>query len=211
MVNFAYAFGDRDTRDAVLVDPAYSPRELVGLVQADGMNVTGVLVTHYHPDHVGGNLFGTQIEGIRELLEEIDVPVHVHREEVAWIHEVTGIDESTMVAHESGDHVMVGDLDVTMIHTPGHTPGSQCFLADGRFLTGDTLFLDGCGRTDLPGSDPDEMYRTLSSRLNSIGDDAILFPGHQYSVASSAPMGEVRRQNFVLAPSTREQWLAMFA
>jgi glyoxylase-like metal-dependent hydrolase (beta-lactamase superfamily II) len=211
MVNFVYALGDRVTGDAMLVDPAYDPRELLALVQSDEMNVTGVLLTHYHPDHAGGSLFGTQIEGIRELLEEIDVPVHVHRDEVAWISEVTGVDESAMVAHESGDRVMVGDLDVTLIHTPGHTPGSQCLLADGRFLTGDTLFVDGCGRTDLPGSDPEEMYRTLSTRLSAIGDDAILFPGHQYSVASSAPMGVVRRENFVLAPRTREQWFAMFA
>lgn len=211
MVNFVYALGDRDTGDAVLVDPAYSPHELVALVQSDAMHVAGVLVTHYHPDHVGGNLFGTQIEGIRELLEEIDVPIHAHRDEVAWIQEMTGVHESSMVAHESGDRVAVGGLDVTLIHTPGHTPGSQCFLVDGRVLTGDTLFLDGCGRTDLPGSDPDEMYRTLSARLDAIADDVIVFPGHQYSDAPSASMGEVRRQNFVLTPRSREQWLAMFA
>jgi glyoxylase-like metal-dependent hydrolase (beta-lactamase superfamily II) len=211
MVNFVYALGDRDSGEAMLVDPAYDPRELVRLVQSDDMNVTSVSLTHYHPDHAGGDLFGNWIAGIRELLDELDVPVHVHRDEVAWVREVTGVPESSMVAHESGDNVKVGGLDVTMIHTPGHTPGSQCLLADGRFITGDTLFIDGCGRTDLPGSDSDEMYRTLTTRLGSIGDDALLFPGHQYSAAPSASMGEVRRSNFVLAPRTREQWLAMFA
>ncbi|HEY1222130.1 MAG TPA: MBL fold metallo-hydrolase, partial [Acidimicrobiales bacterium] len=190
---------------------AYSPGELVELVEADGMKVSGVLATHFHADHVGGDLMGTHIDGIRELLEVVDVPVHVQRDESAWITLVTGVDESALVSHESGEHVRAGELDVTLIHTPGHTPGSQCFLVDGRLLSGDTLFIDGCGRTDLPGADPDEMYETLTSRLSGVGDDAVLFPGHRYSPESSAPMGEVRQHNFVLAPTTREQWLAMFS
>jgi glyoxylase-like metal-dependent hydrolase (beta-lactamase superfamily II) len=211
MVNFVYALGDRDTGEALLVDPAYRPRELVELVEADGMRVCGVLATHYHPDHVGGDLMGTQIEGIRELLEVVDVPVHVHRDESPWVTLVTGVDDDALVAHESGDHVAEGALDVTLIHTPGHTPGSQSFLVDGRLLSGDTLFIDGCGRTDLPGSDPEEMYRTLTTRLSDVGDDAVLYPGHRYSPESSSPMGDVRKHNFVLAPTTREQWLAMFS
>ena len=211
MVNFVYALGDRATGDALLVDPAYSPGELVELVEADGMRVSGVLATHFHADHVGGDLMGTHIDGIRELLEVVDVPVHVQRDESAWITLVTGVDESALVSHESGEHVRAGELDVTLIHTPGHTPGSQCFLVDGRLLSGDTLFIDGCGRTDLPGADPDEMYETLTSRLSGVGDDAVLFPGHRYSPEPSAPMGEVRQHNFVLAPTTREQWLAMFS
>ena len=104
-----------------------------------------------------------------------------------------------------------GELDVTLIHTPGHTPGSQCFLVDGRLISGDTLFLEGCGRTDLPGSDPEEMYRTLTERLSQISDDTVLFPGHFYSRDPSASMGDVRGMNYVLAPATAEQWLAVFA
>jgi glyoxylase-like metal-dependent hydrolase (beta-lactamase superfamily II) len=100
---------------------------------------------------------------------------------------------------------------VTLIHTPGHTPGSQCLLVDGRLLSGDTLFLEGCGRTDLPGSDPMEMFTTLSQRLSAIADDTVLYPGHFYAAEPSAAMGEVRATNFVLAPSTSERWLAMFS
>jgi hydroxyacylglutathione hydrolase len=211
MRNFVYALGDRATGEAVLVDPAYHPLELVELVQADGMQVTGVLATHYHADHVGGNLMGTQIDGIKELLETLDVPVHVNRDEAPWVSERTNVDASALVAHESGDRVFVGELEVTLIHTPGHTPGSQCLLVDRRLLSGDTLFIDGCGRTDLPGSDPEEMYQTLTSRLSSIGDDTVLFPGHLYSPEASSPMGNVRQHNFVLAPTTRERWLAMFS
>ena len=116
-----------------------------------------------------------------------------------------------MSAHASADKLMVGAIEIELIHTPGHTPGSQCFLVDGKLVSGDTLFLEGCGRTDLPGSDPEEMYRTLQQRLLRISDDTMIFPGHLYSPDSSAPMAEVRKYNYAMAPTTAEQWLAMFA
>jgi glyoxylase-like metal-dependent hydrolase (beta-lactamase superfamily II) len=210
MVNFVYALGDRESGDAVLVDPAYRPRELVELVEADGLRVTGAVATHYHPDHVGGDMMGQSIDGIAELLEVRDVPVHVQAKEVPWIERVTGVSAASLVAHGSGDQLAVGNVDVTLIHTPGHTPGSQCLLVEGRLLSGDTLFLEGCGRTDLPGSDPEEMYRTLSQRLTSVSDDTVLCPGHFYADEPSAAMGEVRRTNYVLAPSTSHEWLARF-
>jgi glyoxylase-like metal-dependent hydrolase (beta-lactamase superfamily II) len=211
MVNFVYVLGDREFGEAVLVDPAYRPRELVELVEADGLRVSGVLATHYHPDHVGGDLMGHHVAGIADLLETTDVPVHVQESEVEWVTRCTGVGADALVAHQSGDRVSVGDLDVTLIHTPGHTPGSQCLLVDGRLLSGDTLFLEGCGRTDLPGSDPEEMYRTLSQRLTVVSDDTVLYPGHFYASEASAPMGEVRSTNYALAPTTTEQWLTMFA
>ena len=211
MVNLVYAVGDRESGEAMIVDPAYRPGELVELLGADGMRVTGVLATHYHPDHIGGDLMGHAIAGIADLLDEVDVPVHVQRDEVPWVTRTTGVEPSTLVAHDPGDRVMVGDVEVTLLHTPGHTPGSQCFLVDGRLVSGDTLFLEGCGRTDLPGSDPHEMYVTLTQRLAGISDQTVLFPGHQYSAAPSASMGEIRALNYVLAPRTPAQWLAMFA
>lgn len=211
MVNFVYAFGDRETGEAVLVDPAYRPAELVAIVEGDGLTVSAVFATHYHSDHVGGNLAGrAQIAGIVELLERIDVPIHVQADEVEWVTKRTGVGEDSLVAHDAGDVVAVGDFDVALIHTPGHTPGSQCLLVNGRLISGDTLFLDGCGRTDLPGSDPQEMYRTLTQRLSDVSDDTVLFPGHLYSPDPSAPMGDVRRHNRALVPASAEQWLAMF-
>jgi hydroxyacylglutathione hydrolase len=212
MVNFVYAFGDRETGEAVIVDPAYRPAELIDLVEGDGMRVGAVFATHYHPDHVGGSLGGrAQIDGIVEMLETIDVPIHVQADEVEWVTKVTGVGEDSLVAHGAGDVVMVGDFAVSLLHTPGHTPGSQCLLVNGRLISGDTLFLDGCGRTDLPGSDPHEMYRTLTQRLADVSDDTVLFPGHLYSADPSAPMGDVRKYNRALVPASADQWLAMFA
>lgn len=212
MLNFAYVVGDRGTGEALLVDPAYRPKELVELVEADGMRVVGVAATHYHADHVGGSLGGRyQIPGIVELLDTIDVPIHVQRDEVEWVTKGTGVGADALVAHDAGDLVSVGAIDVTLLHTPGHTPGSQCLLVNDCLISGDTLFLDGCGRTDLPGSDPDEMYRTLTQRLTAVSDETVLFPGHLYSADPSASMREVRATNRALVPATADQWLAMFA
>jgi glyoxylase-like metal-dependent hydrolase (beta-lactamase superfamily II) len=211
MVNFVYAIGDNETGEAVLIDPAYAPGELVGMVESDGLKVNGVLATHYHFDHVGGEMSGHAVAGIAELLGIIDVPIHVQSEEVPWVERCTGVNASHMSAHASADKLMVGAIEIELIHTPGHTPGSQCFLVDGKLVSGDTLFLEGCGRTDLPGSDPEEMYRTLQQRLLRISDDTVIYPGHLYSPDSSAPMAEVRKYNYAMAPTTAEQWLAMFA
>lgn len=212
MRNFAYAIGDRDRGEAVLVDPAYAPVQLAEIVEEDGLSVVAAVATHYHADHVGGSLGGrSAVAGIVELLNWRDLPVHAQRAEVEWIVRGTGVGAENVVAHDDGDVLNVGDVEVTMVHTPGHTPGSQCLLVEGSLMSGDTLFIDGCGRTDLPGGDPDEMYETLTRRLANVSNDTILLPGHLYSPESSAPLSEVRDRNFVLAPATHEQWLTMFA
>jgi glyoxylase-like metal-dependent hydrolase (beta-lactamase superfamily II) len=207
MVNFVYLIGDRETGDAIAVDPAYGVRELVELLAADDMRLSGVLATHYHPDHVGGDLMGWRIEGIAELFE-LDVPakVHVQAEEALGVKRVTGASDSDLVLHASGDVVRAGEVEITLIHTPGHTPGSQCFLVDGKLVSGDTLFLDGCGRTDLPGGDSDQLYESLTQRLSIVPDDAVLYPGHMYSSEPSARMGDTRQHNYVFRIPTLEQW-----
>jgi glyoxylase-like metal-dependent hydrolase (beta-lactamase superfamily II) len=210
MVNFVYAVGDRETGEALLVDPAYAPGELLDLLAADGMRCSGVLATHYHADHVGGSLAGWTIDGLAVLLEREQVPVHVQRDEVPWLVRAAGVSADQLVAHDGGDKVTVGGVSVTLLHTPGHTPGSQCFLVDGALLSGDTLFLQGCGRTDLPGSDPVAMYESLTTRLARVPDGTVVYPGHQYAPNPSAPMGAVRRTNVCLQPRSAEEWLAMF-
>ncbi|HEX2738523.1 MAG TPA: MBL fold metallo-hydrolase, partial [Acidimicrobiia bacterium] len=120
MVNFVYLIGDRETGDVVAVDPAYSIPELLDIIDAEGMNLSGVLVTHWHPDHIGGDLMGYWIEGLRELLGRgVPAPVHVQHAEVEWVVKATGLSTSDLVAHDSGDTVMVGQIPVTLMHTPG--------------------------------------------------------------------------------------------
>jgi glyoxylase-like metal-dependent hydrolase (beta-lactamase superfamily II) len=210
MVNFVYLIGDRQTGEALIVDPAYGIADLLDILAADDMACVGALATHYHPDHVGGEMMGWGIEGIGRLLESTDVPVHVQADEAPWVERSTGVESGALVTHHGGDVVRVGEVPITLVHTPGHTPGSQCFLVEGRLVSGDTLFLDGCGRTDLPGSDPEAMYQSLTTTLAQVPDDTILFPGHLYSPEPSATMGDTRQHNFVLQPRSPAQWLAMF-
>jgi glyoxylase-like metal-dependent hydrolase (beta-lactamase superfamily II) len=210
MVNFVYLIGDRTTGEAVIVDPAYAVQDLLDVLDADGMTLTGVLGTHYHPDHVGGQMAGFALEGISALLEKVQVPIHLQKEELPWVERTTGVGAADLVGHDSGDVVTVGAVDVELIHTPGHTPGSQCFLVDGRLVAGDTLFLDGCGRTDLPGADPIAMYESLHTKLARVPDEAVLFPGHLYSQDPSQSMGDTRRWNYVFRPNSIEEWMAMF-
>lgn len=209
MVNFVYLIGDRATGEAVVVDPAYAPQELVEIAGNDGMRLVGALATHYHPDHIGGSMMGHTIAGIEGLLDIEGLEVHVQRDEAEWVRKVTNVSNGDLALHDPGDVVTVGAVDIELVHTPGHTPGSQCFLVDGMLVAGDTLFLEGCGRTDLPGSDVEQMYDSLQ-RLASLPDDTVLFPGHKYSIASSATIGATRESNYVLRPSTKQQWLAMF-
>ena len=210
MVNFVYLIGDRETGDAVVIDPAYGIKDLLGILDEDGMTLTGALATHYHPDHVGGDMMGYSIAGVAELLRLRPVPIHVQADEAEWVKRVTGADDSDLVTHSSGDVVQAGQIPIELIHTPGHTPGSQCFLVDGCLVSGDTLFLEGCGRTDLPGGDPAALYRSLTEKLAKVPDDTVLFPGHLYSAEPSATMSETRRWNYVFKPASEAQWLAMF-
>jgi glyoxylase-like metal-dependent hydrolase (beta-lactamase superfamily II) len=205
MRNFAYLIGDRETGDAVVVDPAYAANDLVDTLEADGMHLSGVLVTHHHPDHVGGTMMGFTLKGLAELLERQSVPVHVNALEAEWVSRVTDIPLSDLTSHQHGDKVAVGQIEIELLHTPGHTPGSQCFLLDGRLVAGDTLFLDGCGRTDFPGGNVDDMFRSLQQLAKLTGDPTV-FPGHWYSEQPSAPLEDVKRGNYVYRASNLDQW-----
>lgn len=198
MANFSYLVGDRDARECVVVDPAWDIDGIVAAAQADGMTLVGALVTHYHQDHIGGHMFGHDVQGLARLMAVSPVPVHVNKAEAQGVCAVTGLSSSDLVKHDSGDRILVGKVEVECLHTPGHTPGSQCFRCGGALIAGDTLFLQGCGRVDLPGGDPDEMYRTLTQRLATLPGDLTLYPGHHYSVERSASLSEVRQNNSYL-------------
>lgn len=208
MRNFAYLIGDCDTRDCVIVDPAYAAGDLLDTLEADGMQLSGVLVTHHHPDHIGGSMMGFKLKGLAELLERVSVPVHVNTHEADWVSRITGIPLTDLTSHDHGDKVSVGDIEIELLHTPGHTPGSQCFLLDGRLVAGDTLFLDGCGRTDFPGGNVDEMFRSLQ-QLARLSGDPTVFPGHWYSAEPSSPLENVKRSNYVYRASNLDQWRAL--
>ena len=213
MANFAYLVGSREARECLLVDPAWSVDALLDQAEADGMRVAGALVTHYHQDHVGGSIFGMEIEGLARLMARAPVPVHVNAHEAEGVRKVTGLSASDLVPHAGGDVLALGAVRVRLLHTPGHTPGSQCFLveeagAPGRLVSGDTLFLGSCGRVDLPGSDPEAMYYSLNHTLRALADDTIVYPGHLYSSEPQDTLGAQKHANPYLRAASLEQFLA---
>jgi len=194
MQNFVYLVGDPVSRECVVVDPAWDIDAIVDTAQGDDLRIIGALVTHTHQDHVGGSLASWgmpgRIPGVEELLAKVPAKVYVHKAEREFL---PGLG-SDLVKVDNHDALSVGRLTLTFLHTPGHTPGSQCFLVDGRLVSGDTLFINSCGRTDLPGSDPSEMYYSLTRRLGALPDDTVLLPGHNYGGASST-LGDQKREN----------------
>jgi hydroxyacylglutathione hydrolase len=212
MANFAYLIGSHETREALVVDPALDVDFLLDQAEQDGMKIVGALVTHYHQDHVGGSLFGHSIEGLDRLLERNPCKVHVNKHEAEGLIHVTGVSPSDLAVHEGGDVVELGAIRTRLLHTPGHTPGSQCFLVEetaqpGQLVSGDTLFLGSCGRVDLPGSNPEDMYHSLTGTLKQLPDDTVLYPGHLYSAEPQSTMGEQKRSNPFLRVTSLEMFL----
>lgn len=202
MQNFTYLIGDTATREALVVDAAWDIPGVVQIVEQDGFSITKALVTHYHQDHLGGEFSGHHIQGAVELLEQVKAKVYINKAEAPFLARLIGLSDSDIVKVEGGDTTNVGNMTVTFIHTPGHTPGSQCFLIENRLVAGDTLFINSCGRVDLPGSSPEDMYHSLR-KLSELADSTVLYPGHNYSNQPFASLSDQKRHNPYLHLSTR--------
>jgi len=179
MENLAYLVADEDARLCAVVDPGWDAAMIIASAEKRGWKIDKVLLTHTHFDHVGA---------LDEMASRAEGGVFAHGEEAG------SIDESIPTTPTAdGTVIEVGSVRIECMHTPGHTPGSQCFLVDGSILTGDTLFIDGCGRVDLPGSDPDKMMASLRT-LAALDPETIVYPGHDYGGRQST-LGELVRNN----------------
>lgn len=211
MQNYVYLLGDPTTREAAVIDAAWDVDAIVDLAERDGYRITKNLVTHFHPDHLGGDLMGHQIKGAAELVARVPAKTWVHKSEIPFVHRVSGLSASDMVAVEGGDTTTVGSLAVRFLHTPGHTPGSQCFLVDGAVISGDTLFIGSCGRVDLPGSSAEDMYRSLNDVLATLPDETVLYPGHNYADRPTSTIGQEKRTNMMLRFKNLKDFLSLMS
>jgi hydroxyacylglutathione hydrolase len=210
MENFVYLVGSRSAKKCYAVDPAWDVAAIRQAATEDGMELVGALVTHYHPDHCGGHLWGHDIEGVAELAHGANIPVHVHQDELEGVMKVTGLSKSDCKVCHGGDTLRVGQVELTVIHTPGHTPGSQCFLARDAagqsLISGDTLFISGCGRVDLPGGNSEQLFESLTTKLAKLPAETTLYPGHNYDSEPHLPLGDVRRLNPYLKIGSLADW-----
>jgi hydroxyacylglutathione hydrolase len=206
MANFVYLIGDDEQSMCMVVDPAWDIRGIIDFIDREAMTLIGALVTHYHPDHVGGNIFGHDIAGLAELMSLRPVTVHVNRAESDGVTKVTGLSRSDIEVHEGGDEIAIGGVSVKLLHTPGHTPGSQCFLASSALISGDTLFIGGCGRVDLPGGNAEDLYYSLTQVLSKLPSETVLFPGHNYSSKPVSTIGDEKKQNQYMRINSLEDW-----
>lgn len=181
--NFIYFIIDKKSRECAVVDPAWhAPTILVEARRLD-VKISHILCTHSHFDHV--NRVGA-------LLRECDVPVHMLAPEVAF----SGFECENLVVSSPGDTIRIGEhVDVTMMHTPGHTPGSCCYRVADGVVAGDTLFVDGCGRCDFVGGNPEQMYETLHALVDKLPGDARLYPGHDYGPSPTDALSRQRQTN----------------
>ncbi|MBJ6763150.1 MBL fold metallo-hydrolase [Myxococcaceae bacterium JPH2] len=186
MDNFVYLVGPADGAEVVVVDPAWDVPAIEAAVAADGKRVAGAFISHSHFDHMNG---------LGELLSRHDVPVYAQGAEVDFSPELRDVGGDALQRLGAGDSVLVGARAFQALHTPGHTPGSHCLLAQDALVSGDTLFISGCGRCDMKGGNPEDMYRSLSQVLGKVPDTARLFPGHDYAEVPVAGMDQVRKSN----------------
>jgi glyoxylase-like metal-dependent hydrolase (beta-lactamase superfamily II) len=206
MANFVYLIGDDERRECVVVDPAWDIGGILGEIDRLELTLKGALVTHYHPDHVGGDFFGFQVDGLGQLQELRPVKVYVNEEEAEGVKLVTGLADNDIVRVAGGERLEVGGATITFLHTPGHTPGSQCFLVGASVVSGDTLFIGGCGRTDLPGGDSDQLYYSLTQVLGKLPDGTLLYPGHNYAARPFSTIGDERQTNIYMQMSSLDDW-----
>ncbi len=182
MQNFSYLIGDKAAKEAAIVDPGWDIDKLLSAAKKHDLNVKYILITHSHYDH---------IQQVKELFDATNAAVYVHREDSEEIKN-KGIEKIKTVGE--GDIINIGKIKIKVLHTPGHTPGSVCYLFDNKLITGDTLFVGNIGRTDLPGGNPRIMSETLR-RLKKLDENIEVYPGHDYGLRKSSNIDREKKQN----------------
>ncbi len=194
MQNFQYFVGDARTKEVALVDPAWDTELLYSEAKNNGYKISCIFLTHGHPDHANA---------VTQILAEHDIPAYISKYEPAFYKPK----HKNIVEVEHGEIITVGGVEFECLLTPGHTPGSTCYKHNGVLLTGDTLFIDGCGRCDLPGGNAREMYNSLYNIILKLPDATVIYSGHDYGAAPFATLGSLKKTNPYLTCASPQEFL----
>lgn len=189
MANFTYIIADEETDEAAVIDPSWDLDKIFDALKKNGWTAKYVINTHSHFDHVLGNEQVAKVTGAKIVQ-----------------HESSQLDNQITV--KDGDVITIGSIKLRVVHTPGHSKDSMCLVLDDQFVfTGDTLFVGNCGRVDLPGSDPKEMYSSLFEKVGRLDEKLAVYPGHDYGPTPTSTIGHEKKFNYVLQPRTEREFL----
>lgn len=193
---FAYAVWDPETRECVLIDPAFETGNILAWLDEADLDLLGVINTHAHTDHTAGNAAIMAATGAKLLIHRLEAKrlTRIWNKAVSRVLGGTGSPSADLLL-EDGDRIPVGKYELLVIHTPGHTGGSICLLSGSHLFTGDTLFVGGVGRTDLPGGSEEILAASIKDRLLSLDDETVVWPGHHYGETPSSTIGRERKGN----------------
>jgi len=192
--NFLYFIGDAQTKEIAVVDPAWDVEYLCSEANKQGYKITNIFLTHGHPDHVNG---------LDEILSRHDVPAYISKKEAPFLLPK----HKNIVVIDDRQKLQVGNIEFECLWTPGHTPGGICFKYQNVLIAGDTIFIDGCGRCDLPGGDAKLMYNSLHEVIMQLPDDTLLYTGHNYGPTPFATLQSQKKTNPYLLATSKETFI----
>lgn len=196
MAVFCYLVSCPRTKEALVIDPAGDEEKVVARIKEKNLDLKYIVNTHGHPDHSCGNNKMKALTGAKIVMHDLDDTMFnsPQGQEMARQWGFTPSPEAD-VKVKDGDEVVVGDVSLNVIHTPGHSPGGICLLGDGNVFTGDTLFVSGIGRTDLPGASVSQFMDAIKEKLMTLPGDTIVWPGHDYGPKPSSTIDEEKKTN----------------
>lgn len=199
MQNFVYLIGDENTKEAAIVDAGWDIDTIIEIANKEKLKIAKIILTHYHYDHV---------QKASELADKTKAEIFFHEDEGQFLKATIKNASIKINKLKGNDEISIGKIKIKIIHTPGHTPGSICLLAENKLLTGDTLFVNAIGRTDLPGGDAVKLFESLQ-KLKKLGDDVEIYPGHDYGTTKFSTIGDEKKNNPYFRCNTKEEFMRL--